>query len=141
MDASLITPSNLWKIGLAELLDSGTTDQQRLEIENRNMEKFKQLQADFPFLSVTLKYRRTVDARVAPDGREHYLEESATLSLHKVIADLLHAFYKLPEFDDVLSSSSSSLRAIHVQAVGLYGLLRKLCGFVPVMWKPLLWAK
>ncbi len=61
----------------------------------RNVANFEKMQSDFPWLHVTLNYKRKVIG--APHGQEIFLDESFSFPLHKAAGDLIHACYKLPD--------------------------------------------
>ncbi len=91
------------------------------------MNKFVDMQANFRFSKIAMTYKKS--AINPEDGSTHFAVKREELHLHKAIGDLLLAGYKLSSFDDILSSTALSLRGIHLQAVGLYALLWRLCGY------------
>lgn len=117
------SPSYLWKF----LWQRGPRLSELNNKHCRNVANFEKMQSGFPWLHVTLNYKRKVIG--APHGQEIFLDESFSFPLHKAAGDLIHACYKLPEFEEVLSSSALPLRAIHIHAVSLYAVLRKLSGY------------
>ncbi len=91
------------------------------------MNRFVDTQATFRILKIAMTYKKS--AINPEDGSTHFAVKREELHLHKAIGDLLLAGYKLSSIDDILSSNALSLRGIHLQAVGLYSLLRRLCGY------------
>eukprot|EP00171_Calliarthron_tuberculosum_P023013 IDg23013t1 len=104
--------------------------------DESNHKAFVQLEAAHPWLTVELHYRRTV-IRTATDeiqDRFEYRDPSLTfitterVPLHAVACQFVVAAYKVESYLSVLRSSNIALRAVHVVAIGLRGLLRRSCG-------------
>ncbi len=87
-----ISPMGLWKIPLAKLIGRGTTAEDAAKYRSENMSAFVKMQADFPFLTVELKYK--VSAVNPETNVTHYAPRKKPLCLHKVVGDFLLAAYK-----------------------------------------------
>ncbi len=118
-----------WKIDLALKNGQGTEEY----VRQANLQKFVEMQRAFPGLAVKLNYRISVRRSPSDDpgglpefnDPDLFVSTSDDISLHSVAASCLLGASRATDFDEVLGTSELSLRAIHVMAIGLRGLLKK----------------
>lgn len=126
LNAAQIAPDQLWQIDLCERVAVTDNEGDKANKYKRNRVKFEEMAKKFPFLSVVLHWRKHATNPVS--ALREYLPMSESWSMHKIAADCLLAAYKYEDFDEFLSLSDLSLRALHLHAVGFYAMLRRFCG-------------
>ncbi len=122
-------PNSPWKIDLA--LKRGQDSDEN--VRATNLKRFVGLTRAFPGLAVRLKYRATV--RRGPNDKWEGFSEfrdsdlavnlSEDVSLHSIAVSYLLGSSRAADFHDVLQTSELSLRAIHIIALALRGLLKE----------------
>lgn len=128
-----VTPDSVWNI---PWMKSGPFDSDDPARDRENEEAFLRIQASFPSLSATLYWNK--DVRRSPadvekdhaDYRDHSLKwpVSESVHLHDLAKGILMEYVRGKSSAQVLSSSTHSLMALHVLAIGLRALVQHSMG-------------
>ncbi len=94
--------------------------------DEKNAKELSDLVSRYPELTVRLKYKRKVIQERECDALYWPVEEE--VSLHRMAAQCFMELFKMADAKMALCSSKMSLRAIHVVAIALRGLLRRAVG-------------
>ncbi len=129
-------PGSIWDIPFAKTTSVKVSRQRYTSesdsgMQQENKKMLKDLQKKFPNRTVLVKYKRTVTPKIgtvtSPDDVILWpVQES--VSLHAIAAGCLIEAFKCKDVDMLLSSAPFSLKAIHILAIGLRGLLRQSLG-------------
>ncbi len=106
------------------------------DMNKKNMDLLENVASDFPSLSVTLRYKKVVkrSEQDKDDGFSEFFDDILfcpiveQISLHRFAMGLLVEMFSARNFMSVLSSSALSLRAVHIFAIALRGLIKKCLG-------------
>eukprot|EP00171_Calliarthron_tuberculosum_P014766 IDg14766t1 len=106
-----------------------------MSVDEANNKSLVDLELAHPWLSVELHYflkvtRKSNDnphVRIEFEDYSLTLQTTETVSLHTVTCKFFVAAYKVDSYLAILRSSNLSLRAVHVVAIGMRGMLRKCC--------------
>ncbi len=122
------TDESVWNVKNTHVFSGSNQD----KVESNNT-KFQNLQALFPSFQVMLEYPRKV-VYSPRDKSDEFPEHNTvglqwhqkeTVSLHEVAKKLLLEAVRMKEADELFQSSSYSLKAVHIIALAIRGLVKK----------------